>query len=257
MVQHPLPTINPKLYMYFLGNLTTKATRILRTKAKILLLRLTLLHHNHQPSSKSQPPPRLCPAAVLSPQSSAFSIDFATGRGVTLYQCWGRNEREQSVAEENVGGFQVSSRVMFSLAAESCLHGCGEVLSSDCRFSSPSWAGLFAAGTPQVCLHPFLVAGVDEELLGMQRLRLVGKFVCSKPYRPRIGVLGVSARICRASYLKFKLKTLKCLVEVQELLDVFSFPFFTENGNIGCFVGCGEPLNRWLQEPYVERMHLL
>ncbi|GAB2223774.1 hypothetical protein Drorol1_Dr00004514 [Drosera rotundifolia] len=44
---------------------------------------------------------------------------------------------------------------------------------------------------------------------------------------------------------------------VQELLDVFSFPFFTENGNTGCFVGCGEPLNRWLQEPYVERMHLL
>ncbi|KAH9608670.1 hypothetical protein KSS87_021888 [Heliosperma pusillum] len=44
---------------------------------------------------------------------------------------------------------------------------------------------------------------------------------------------------------------------VQELLDLFSFPFFTENGNSGCFVGCGEPLNRWLQQPCVERMHLL
>lgn len=44
---------------------------------------------------------------------------------------------------------------------------------------------------------------------------------------------------------------------VQELLDLFSFPFFTENGNSGCFVGCGEALNTWLQQPYVERMHLL
>ncbi|XP_057519821.1 pentatricopeptide repeat-containing protein At1g18900-like [Amaranthus tricolor] len=44
---------------------------------------------------------------------------------------------------------------------------------------------------------------------------------------------------------------------VQELLDIFSFPFFTENGNSGCFVGCGESLNRWLQHPCVERMHLL
>ncbi|KAK9684622.1 hypothetical protein RND81_10G221200 [Saponaria officinalis] len=44
---------------------------------------------------------------------------------------------------------------------------------------------------------------------------------------------------------------------VQELLNLFSFPFFTENGNSGCFVGCGEPLNRWLQQPCVERMHLL
>lgn len=44
---------------------------------------------------------------------------------------------------------------------------------------------------------------------------------------------------------------------VQELLDIFNFPFFTENGNSGCFVGCGEPLNRWLQQSYVERMHLL
>ncbi|KNA23434.1 hypothetical protein SOVF_024800 [Spinacia oleracea] len=44
---------------------------------------------------------------------------------------------------------------------------------------------------------------------------------------------------------------------VQELLDMFSFPFFTENGNSGCFVGCGEPLNRWLQQSCVERMHLL
>lgn len=44
---------------------------------------------------------------------------------------------------------------------------------------------------------------------------------------------------------------------VQELLDMFRFPFFTENGNSGCFVGCGEPLNRWLQQSCVERMHLL
>ncbi|KAJ7956326.1 Pentatricopeptide repeat-containing protein family [Quillaja saponaria] len=44
---------------------------------------------------------------------------------------------------------------------------------------------------------------------------------------------------------------------VQELLHMFSFPFFTENGNSGCFVGCGEPLNRWLLQSYVERMHLL
>lgn len=44
---------------------------------------------------------------------------------------------------------------------------------------------------------------------------------------------------------------------VQELLQVFSFPFFTENGNSGCFVGCGEPLNQWLLHSYVERMHLL
>lgn len=44
---------------------------------------------------------------------------------------------------------------------------------------------------------------------------------------------------------------------VQDLLTLFSFPFFTENGNSGCFVGCGEPLNRWLLQSYVERMHLL
>ncbi|XP_065876841.1 pentatricopeptide repeat-containing protein At1g74750-like [Euphorbia lathyris] len=44
---------------------------------------------------------------------------------------------------------------------------------------------------------------------------------------------------------------------VQELLDIFSFPFFTENGNSGCFVGCGEPLSQWLLHSYVERMHLL
>ncbi|KAL2465301.1 Pentatricopeptide repeat-containing protein [Abeliophyllum distichum] len=44
---------------------------------------------------------------------------------------------------------------------------------------------------------------------------------------------------------------------VQELLNVFRFPFFTENGNYGCFVACGEPLNRWLLQSYVERMHLL
>ncbi|KAI3454608.1 hypothetical protein Pfo_011271 [Paulownia fortunei] len=44
---------------------------------------------------------------------------------------------------------------------------------------------------------------------------------------------------------------------VQELLNMFRFPFFTENGNSGCFVGCGEPLNRWLLQSYVDRMHLL
>ncbi|KAJ6806555.1 pentatricopeptide repeat-containing protein-like [Iris pallida] len=44
---------------------------------------------------------------------------------------------------------------------------------------------------------------------------------------------------------------------VQELLHMFRFPFFTENGNSGCFVGCGEPLNRWLLNSYVERMHLV
>ncbi|KAJ0255811.1 Pentatricopeptide repeat-containing protein [Hirschfeldia incana] len=44
---------------------------------------------------------------------------------------------------------------------------------------------------------------------------------------------------------------------VEELLNVFNFPFFTENGNSGCFVGCGEPLKNWLHESYVERMHLL
>lgn len=44
---------------------------------------------------------------------------------------------------------------------------------------------------------------------------------------------------------------------VQELLHIFSFPFFTENGNSGCFVGRGEPLGRWLLQSYVERMHLL
>ncbi|KAJ1379581.1 Tetratricopeptide-like helical domain superfamily [Sesbania bispinosa] len=44
---------------------------------------------------------------------------------------------------------------------------------------------------------------------------------------------------------------------VHELLRVFSFPFFTENGNSGCFVGCGEPLSQWLLHSYVERMHLL
>ncbi|KAF2316002.1 hypothetical protein GH714_040797 [Hevea brasiliensis] len=44
---------------------------------------------------------------------------------------------------------------------------------------------------------------------------------------------------------------------VQELLHIFSFPFVNENGNSGCFVGCGEPLSRWLLQSYVERMHLL
>ncbi|CAN8239860.1 unnamed protein product [Cochlearia groenlandica] len=44
---------------------------------------------------------------------------------------------------------------------------------------------------------------------------------------------------------------------VEELLNVFNFPFFTENGNSGCFVGCGDPLKKWLNESYVERMHLL
>lgn len=44
---------------------------------------------------------------------------------------------------------------------------------------------------------------------------------------------------------------------VQKLLHLFEFPFVTTRGNTGCFVGCGEPLNRWLHNPYVERMHLL
>ncbi|KAJ0982812.1 hypothetical protein J5N97_011067 [Dioscorea zingiberensis] len=44
---------------------------------------------------------------------------------------------------------------------------------------------------------------------------------------------------------------------IQDLLNTFRFPFFTENGNSGCFVGCGEPLNSWLLNSYVERMHLL
>lgn len=44
---------------------------------------------------------------------------------------------------------------------------------------------------------------------------------------------------------------------VQDLLHNFRFPFFTENGNTGCFVGRGESLNRWLLESYVERMHLV
>ncbi|KAL6622332.1 hypothetical protein ACP70R_032211 [Stipagrostis hirtigluma subsp. patula] len=44
---------------------------------------------------------------------------------------------------------------------------------------------------------------------------------------------------------------------IQKLLNLFEFPFFTARGNTGCFVGCGEPLNRWLHNPYVERMHLL
>ncbi|KAL3528302.1 hypothetical protein ACH5RR_007624 [Cinchona calisaya] len=44
---------------------------------------------------------------------------------------------------------------------------------------------------------------------------------------------------------------------VHELLNMFSFPFVTENGNSGCFVGCGEPLSKWLVQSYVERMHLL
>ncbi|KAK7291676.1 hypothetical protein RIF29_07006 [Crotalaria pallida] len=44
---------------------------------------------------------------------------------------------------------------------------------------------------------------------------------------------------------------------VQDLLHVFSFPFYAENGNSGCFVGCGVPLSQWLLNSYVERMHLL
>ncbi|CAA7013654.1 unnamed protein product [Microthlaspi erraticum] len=44
---------------------------------------------------------------------------------------------------------------------------------------------------------------------------------------------------------------------VEELLNMFGSPFFTENGNSGCFVGCGESLNKWLGQSYVERMHLL
>ncbi|KAH0454831.1 hypothetical protein IEQ34_016755 [Dendrobium chrysotoxum] len=43
---------------------------------------------------------------------------------------------------------------------------------------------------------------------------------------------------------------------VEELLYLFQFPF-SANSNNGCFVGCGEPLNQWLLNSYVERMHLL
>ncbi|CAH8381254.1 unnamed protein product [Eruca vesicaria subsp. sativa] len=44
---------------------------------------------------------------------------------------------------------------------------------------------------------------------------------------------------------------------VEELLNMFGSPFYTESGNSGCFVGCGESLNRWLLQSYVERMHLI
>ncbi|KAI3933809.1 hypothetical protein MKW92_020449 [Papaver armeniacum] len=44
---------------------------------------------------------------------------------------------------------------------------------------------------------------------------------------------------------------------VQELLDMFQFPFLPENGNSGCFVGSGDSLNRWLYQSCIERMHLL
>uniref|UniRef100_A0A1D1Y6B3 Pentatricopeptide repeat-containing protein At1g74750 n=1 Tax=Anthurium amnicola TaxID=1678845 RepID=A0A1D1Y6B3_9ARAE len=44
---------------------------------------------------------------------------------------------------------------------------------------------------------------------------------------------------------------------VGELLHLFRFPFYAENGNSGCFVGCGEALQSWLFHSYVERMHLL
>lgn len=44
---------------------------------------------------------------------------------------------------------------------------------------------------------------------------------------------------------------------VEELLNIFGSPFFTESGNSGCFVGCGESLNKWLLQSHVERMHLL
>jgi pentatricopeptide repeat protein len=44
---------------------------------------------------------------------------------------------------------------------------------------------------------------------------------------------------------------------VENLLNLFEFPFLPANSNSGCFVGRGEPLNRWLQNAFVERMHLL
>lgn len=44
---------------------------------------------------------------------------------------------------------------------------------------------------------------------------------------------------------------------IENLLNLFAFPFLAANSNSGCFVGCGEPLNRWLQNAFVERMHLL
>ncbi|XP_057474827.1 LOW QUALITY PROTEIN: pentatricopeptide repeat-containing protein At1g18900-like [Actinidia eriantha] len=44
---------------------------------------------------------------------------------------------------------------------------------------------------------------------------------------------------------------------VDNLLQSFCSPFYTENNNTGCFVGYGEPLSRWLVQSYVDRMHLL
>uniref|UniRef100_A0ACD5WYX0 Uncharacterized protein n=1 Tax=Avena sativa TaxID=4498 RepID=A0ACD5WYX0_AVESA len=44
---------------------------------------------------------------------------------------------------------------------------------------------------------------------------------------------------------------------VEKLLHLFQFPLFAACDNTGCFVGCGEPLNQWLHNPYVERMHLI
>ncbi|CAN7035074.1 unnamed protein product [Brassica rapa subsp. trilocularis] len=38
---------------------------------------------------------------------------------------------------------------------------------------------------------------------------------------------------------------------VEELLSIFGSPFYTESGNSGCFVGCGEALNRWLLQSYL------
>lgn len=44
---------------------------------------------------------------------------------------------------------------------------------------------------------------------------------------------------------------------IENLLNLFAFPLLPANSNSGCFVGCGEPLNRWLQNAFVDRMHLL
>ncbi|KAG0500728.1 hypothetical protein HPP92_000800 [Vanilla planifolia] len=58
---------------------------------------------------------------------------------------------------------------------------------------------------------------------------------------------GRRSRITGSSMVRFA---------VEELLQLFQFPF-TANTNSGCFVGCGEPLNQWLLNSYVQRMHLL
>lgn len=44
---------------------------------------------------------------------------------------------------------------------------------------------------------------------------------------------------------------------VEEILKSVSSPFRVENGNLGCFVGIGQPLADWLYESDMEQMHLI